>query len=883
MRPELKLLIDEYNSKLSDYESFVNENNWLGDLGFRLKSGFGSSLLETEIQIITTVLDIIDDVKSEAGIDIDTATVKKIFKRATNIVEIHLERIDQFNMTDYFLSDEGDDDEDLEGEAIGKVNGEIVMFDAKLAKHKVKVKTKLVKVGAEEQDTNKSMHLFNSDKKASLFMQPYITEVVPITRKKWENLAIPSLDVTQSNEMFINMKKSDIPEWDSTKHFFEQNTSTIQFWQEEIRKINEGINIWGYQLSPWLYWHLNHMHISQGSGKDQRLAQPILRDNEYYFDEMYKQAENHGRVGLLLYGSRRWSKSTSIASKIMHLLYTIPRAKGSMLGFSYNPDLDTLLKYLIESMEGIHPALSLPIQSSGESGIDFGLQAKGGGIKYIYSTLTAINLGGGVTKSSTQKTAGSKPDVYCMDEIGKGKCIAPWQAAIPSFAGGKDGKWRCTPILSGTAGEEALSVDAEKLLKNPSAYDIMPMNWDTLESFVDPEFITWRRSTFGMFLPAQMSIEPPVPKIKTNLADFLKIEDNEGLKQLEIQVTDWKGTKEYFEGQREAKSVDINSLASYTNSFPLDPEDCYITTEVNKFPGMQCKLRKKHIEEKGEVGQRVWLVKNFDQITKIQALEPTVDVFPYEGGSVNAPIVMFDDPYTAFSDPPPLGLYVIGLDDVKQDVTSGNSLASATVYKRGYEGGEWANRIVAYYDSRPDKKVDFYRNLYLLVKYYNAMVLHENADNGFVEWMEQNHMDEMYHFSDGIGLAIEENLHRNKNRKYGWSPTAQNIYNLENRIVAYLQQDNVVLGEHEGLSGVDLVNHPMLLEEFYKYKKGGNYDRIRSFGLALSLAQYYDKLYLYIKKRSHIRRDGDVEFKKKKNLTINGLPNLTLLKPKKYK
>ena len=49
MRPELKLLIDEYNSKLSDYESFVNENNRLGDLGFRLKSVFGSSFFETEL------------------------------------------------------------------------------------------------------------------------------------------------------------------------------------------------------------------------------------------------------------------------------------------------------------------------------------------------------------------------------------------------------------------------------------------------------------------------------------------------------------------------------------------------------------------------------------------------------------------------------------------------------------------------------------------------------------------------------------------------------------------------------------------------------------------------------------------------------------------
>ena len=252
MRPELKLLIDEYTIKLTDYEIFVEDNNWLGDLGFRLKKGFGSSLLETEMQIITTVLDIIDDVKSEAGVDVELQSVKKLFARAEKLVETHLERIDMFRMTDYFITEDGDEEDD---EVTGEANGEIVMFDAKLAKHKVKVKSKLIKSGLEEADSNKSMHLFNSNKKASLFMQPYITEVVPITKRKWENLAIPSLDVTQSNEMFINMNPKDIPDWDPDKHFFEQNTSTIQFWQEEIRKINEGINIWGYQLSPWLYWH----------------------------------------------------------------------------------------------------------------------------------------------------------------------------------------------------------------------------------------------------------------------------------------------------------------------------------------------------------------------------------------------------------------------------------------------------------------------------------------------------------------------------------------------------------------------------------------------------------------------------------------------------
>lgn len=37
--------------------------------------------------------------------------------------------------------------------------------------------------------------------------------------------------------MLINMKEKDIPKWDPHKHFFEQELSVIQFWQEEINKI----------------------------------------------------------------------------------------------------------------------------------------------------------------------------------------------------------------------------------------------------------------------------------------------------------------------------------------------------------------------------------------------------------------------------------------------------------------------------------------------------------------------------------------------------------------------------------------------------------------------------------------------------------------------
>lgn len=164
------------------------------------------------------------------------------------------------------------------------------------------------------------------------------------------------------------------------------------------------------------------------------------------------------------------------------------------------------------------------------------------------------------------------------------------------------------------------------------------------------------------------------------------------------------------------------------------------------------------------------------------------------------------------------------------------------------------------------------------MKIFNARILAENEDNGFLEWMETHHMDDVYiHFSTGVGLASEENLNRNSNRKFGWSPTVLNIYRLEQKLVMYSKEENVVVAGVDGLDGIDRINHPMLLEEMYKYKKDSNADRIRSSGLALTLAQYYDKTYQYMKRRKVKNEDEDI-VKKKKNNGVRGLTDTKKLK-----
>ena len=1595
MKAETKILLEEYKSKFKTYKEFLDKNDWVNDVFTDNRGTLYSNKLSTEFAIVETVLKSMVKFKEDVGDDISLKIVKDFINSTVTIIKKHISKIDQYEKLNPLYKEGSNPEEELEN----------FNFQTKLFQNKVKSKVALSKLNIDEEELRKkSAELFFGDQKAPLMMRDYLCDKVEIVKNKTDLLGIDfsaaHINPATSNEMLINMKAKDIPPWLPNKHFFEQEKSTIQFWEEEKIKIKNGINIGGYHISGWLYWHTNIFKLNYGAEEEKDIKVALFRDNEYFFDHMYNKAKSkeYGRHGLFLYGTRRYSKSSAMASRLLYGLWTIKNAAATVQGFSKTPDLEALVKYSSDAIGEMHPALKIPVNSlSIDEGIVMGIKEKKVQDRLDFSTLSIINLEGGATKRGGQKTAGSTPDIFLLDEAlheeeevflnnknwipikdvkvgdligdekggltkvlkkvdvgvvdiyeftlsdgrkikssldhnwkvyskitrryeikttkeivesyrssinngfvynisipankaiikdkktlgidpywlglylgdgikgsssictndkfiedycvdyarrlgaeckittdpikgngnfkyirinegrkpdsilqnlrkyntfntkiipkeyldssiedrmellrglldsdgysdktgriefntsyipiyegmktllrelgilfkvnikkthyiknnerieakdtyrfqiytyekvfkldrkleniqiransrtlkknrstikevkkleksqayciqvdndtslfittdyivtkncGKGKAIPPWKAAMPSFAGGKGGKWRLVPMLSGcvcagtkvydkhgnilniedvtkdtgilgynssstsvenipwiqspkekecvnittdynknikcskdhplmvydtkgnvsfkraenikendklvffngnrpfgnksiyhseliglmigdgyyglgtelsisdeslydylkikyywhfsdkdpdsiepyyrrvglkglthvlkyhgiygdtkldkklptdinlwdeesiagllrgyfeadgyiskeknrrritltsvsyklieqvrdqlekfgiisniytrvrnskkrlinssinnkksiinssevcfsleitryefikkfeekigfisnykkerlldsvkgykgkikkiesslfkdllpgkgkyfigkectnisfvsvkniediglqpiynltagvtntyitngfishnTAGEGTLSADAEAMLKDPKAYSILPMDWDHLEAFIDPDLVTWDRNTFGFFVPAQMSLEAP-DKIITPFGDFLDLGINtkkldlEELNKIDISVTDWKAAKEFFEQKRENVKNDLSLLAGETNSFPLTPEDCYVSSEKNKFPGLLAKRRKSFIHENGLEGQKVWLVNNAGNIEVEMTNDPVIDVYPFKGGNFEAPIVIFDNPYNNSPEKPPLGLYCIGYDDVKHNKSDGDSVMSATVFKRSYEGGEWSNRIVAYYDSRPSVKKDYYRNLYLLIKFYNARVLFENEDTGFIDYMEEKHMEDVYlHISDGVGLATEENLNRNKNRKFGWSPSPVNIYNLENTMVMYTKEENVVIGEEHDLTGIDRVNHPMLLEEFYKYKKENNADRIRSFGLALKLARYYDKTYAYMKPRKSFRDEEEDGYKKKK-------------------
>ena len=112
----------------------------------------------------------------------------------------------------------------------------------------------------------------------------------------------------QSKELFINMRKQDIPFWNPLLTYDEQDEDVKQFWQEEAKKLEKGITINGVFFHPWLYWHLNFWKMMIDDGDRRIPGNSHLRDNEWFFAEILKRAEEENK-GIFMFGTRRFGKA----------------------------------------------------------------------------------------------------------------------------------------------------------------------------------------------------------------------------------------------------------------------------------------------------------------------------------------------------------------------------------------------------------------------------------------------------------------------------------------------------------------------------------------------------------------------------------------------
>jgi hypothetical protein len=99
------------------------------------------------------------------------------------------------------------------------------------------------------------------------------------------------------------------PVWNDLFGWEDQDDDVKQFFTEEAYKVKNGITINGTFIPPWLYWHVNFFPVFQDLPNGERVpAISRLRDNEWFFAEMYQRARQE-KKGLGMFGTRRFGKA----------------------------------------------------------------------------------------------------------------------------------------------------------------------------------------------------------------------------------------------------------------------------------------------------------------------------------------------------------------------------------------------------------------------------------------------------------------------------------------------------------------------------------------------------------------------------------------------
>lgn len=506
---------------------------------------------------------------------------------------------------------------------------------------------------------------------------------------------------------------------------------------------------------------------------------------------------------------------------------------------SSKEDLMSLGEYLEFGLDNIHPYLRI-----NRTGNDWFKEVIMGtktvnNIRDVHARIRITNIDSGKAGASL-KTASGTPYTSIYDEVGKFPFLAAYLQGRPAHM--MHGRMRGMMICSGTGGNVEKSQDAQKVMNNPAEYGFIVMNYDLLNKrCLKP---TWRISQSGCFVPAQMS--HAYDKETTTLDKYLGIEKATGLKKIDIQVSKFDdSTKKIKSRLDELVKKDRALYVQERMAFPLSIDDCFLNTNVNRFPVEDALKHKSRLLEEGRPGKTVDIYQIDGMKMGYNFSDKQLADYPFQGGNIDAPVVIYEDP------PEEGGVfdytYVSSLDPYKSDKADTDSVGSFYVLKRYVKINDpFAYCIVASYASRPPSSDDFCRNCEILQEAYGAKCLMENADRMYEFYLTRRNKQLML-LEDGERLAGKIiRAGARQNNKLGLAPTVPNQRMLFNTVIQYCWEDIIVGYDDDGneitQKGIYRIPDIELLDEIIAFGPGTNTDRIISFGHALLLAKYYDDM-----------------------------------------
>ena len=212
-------------------------------------------------------------------------------------------------------------------------------------------------------------------------------------------------------------------------------------------------------------------------------------------------------------------------------------------------------------------------------------------------------------------------------------------------------------------------------------------------------------------------------------------------------------------------------------------------------------------------------------------LQPILNYKPKVEDLSGCPII-----YEYPVDNAPRGLYKIGYDPYRQDLSSGVSLAAIYVYKTVHVGSHSNNIIVAEYIGRPQEADDVNRISSMLGDLYNAEIMHEN---------EVTHVKNYFRRIKRLNqLAVQPDAVISKNVKNSTVARVYGIHMIEQLKDAgekYIKDWLLEIKDYDEdgnpILNLETIYSIGLLEELIQYNRKDNFDRVMAFMMCMFQVQ----------------------------------------------
>lgn len=415
-------------------------------------------------------------------------------------------------------------------------------------------------------------------------------------------------------------------------------------------------------------------------------------------------------------------------------------------------------------------------------------------------------------KDNPDAARGKDGKIVLLEEAGAFPNLkAAYNAIYPALTGGSYITGQI--IIFGTGGDmESGTVDYADMFYNPEAYRLMPfMNiWDEGAE----------NTVCGFFHP-----------VIWNMEGFY---DDQGNSDIEAAT-------EYEMDRRQnilEKASSSAELQQHVQEYPFCPSEAFLTVSTNNFPVLELRnqLNKvKHEKLQLKKGTPVFLERQDGKVVAKPDLNnlliPITEYRPKVSDLSGCPVI-----YEYPVDTPPKGLYKIGYDPYRQDLSSGVSLAAIYVYKTTHKGSFSNNKIVAEYVGRPQEADDVNRIGSMLAELYNAEIMHEN---------EVTHVKNYFRRIKRLNqLAVQPDAVISKNVK---NSTVARIYGIhmvdqlkdagEKYIKDWLLEVRDYDEHGNPILNLETIYSIGLLEELIQYNRKGNFDRVMAFMMCMFQVQ----------------------------------------------